>query len=75
MSAVTDRLEALAAMPKEWRVTSVFSDGKVRTHDQPLEAMAEAHAKGQRRFLGKVVATKDGVDITLDSVTVSKVTP
>lgn len=69
---VTQMLEAIATMPKEWRVTSIFSDGKVRILDQPLKGSAEAHAKAQRRFLGKVVANKDGIDITLDSVVVTQ---
>jgi len=62
-------LEALAAAPKEWRVTSVFSDGKVVTLDQPMKAQAEAHADGKRRFLGKTVSPA----VTLDSVTVSRI--
>ena len=67
---ITARLEALAAAPKVWRCISVFSDGKVRTCDQPMKSMAEAHAKAQRRFLNKVVATVDGKDITLNIVEV-----
>ncbi|TPI86414.1 hypothetical protein [Mesorhizobium sp. B2-8-9] len=72
MSDITKRLDALAAAPKVWRCVSVFSDGTVRNLDQPLQAMAEAHAKGQRRFLGKVCGkTKDGVPVTLDIVEVT----
>ncbi|AEH88180.1 hypothetical protein [Mesorhizobium opportunistum] len=67
---VVARLEALAAAPKVWRCISIFSDGKVRTHDQPTKAMAEGHATRQRRFLDKVVATVDGKNITLDIVEV-----
>ena len=67
---ITARLEALAAAPKDWRCISIFSDGKVRNCDQPTQSMAEAHAKVQRRFVDKVVATVDGKDITLDIVEV-----
>jgi hypothetical protein len=68
---ITARLEALAAMPKDWRCISIFSDGKVRNLDQPTKAQAEAHANGQRRFLGKVCGkTADGTPVTLDIVEV-----
>lgn len=67
---MTARLKALASAPKVWRCVSIFSDGKVRNFDQPMQSMAEAHAKSQRRFLNKVVATVDGKDITLDIVEV-----
>lgn len=70
---ITARLEALAAEPKNWRVTSTFSDGKVTTMDQPRQSMAEAHANGKRRYLGKVVKIIDGVNITLDSVEVTRI--
>lgn len=68
---ITKRLEALAAEPKNWRCTTTYSDGKVQTLDQPRQSMAEAHADGKRRFLGKVVHIKeDGTKVTCDSVVV-----
>ncbi|QPC90313.1 hypothetical protein [Mesorhizobium sp. INR15] len=66
---MTERLEALSALPKLWRVTSIFSDGVVRTLDQPLQASAENYANRKREFLGKVVA--DGVRLV--SVTVNRI--
>lgn len=65
------RLEALAAAPKDWRCTSIFSDGKVRTLDQPTKAQAESYANGQRRYLGKKMKTADGRTVTLDVVEVT----
>lgn len=64
------KLEALAAMPKDWRCVSIFSDGKVRTLDQPTKAQAESYANGQRRYLGKKIKTADGRTVTLDVVEV-----
>ena len=74
-------LARLAAAPKQWRCVSVFSDGVVRNCDQPTQAMAEAHAKRQRRFIGKPamhdngkpVTDKNGKPVTLDIVTVHRI--
>ena len=48
-----ERLAALAAQPKTHRVTSVFSDGLVRTFDAHCEAAAKAYADARAQFIGK----------------------
>jgi hypothetical protein len=63
------RLEALAAQPKTHRVTSVFSNGFVRTFDAHCEAAANNHADGLRRFIGR----KQGNHPTLTSVTIKAI--
>ncbi|MGX7874397.1 hypothetical protein ACVDG5_018045 [Mesorhizobium sp. ORM6] len=75
------RLEALAALPKEWRCTTTFSDGHKRVLEQALQGSIESYAKGQRRYLGKVathgngkpVIGSDGKPVTLVSVIVEKI--
>jgi hypothetical protein len=66
-------LTELAARPKTHRVTSVFSDGKVRTFDAHSGAAAEAHAKGLRRFLNRRETNRAGVVVWLVSVDVEAI--
>lgn len=50
---ILDRLNALAAAPKPWLVTTTYACGKVRTLRQPREAMARNFAERETRKIGR----------------------
>ena len=64
------RLEALAAGPKPWLVTSIWSNGE-RTLRQPREAMARNYAEREARRIGKdLISRETGETVQLLGVTV-----
>lgn len=50
---VLSKLEALAAAKRDWRVTTLYADGSVKTHDSHTRAGADNFAIGERRKIGR----------------------
>jgi hypothetical protein len=73
MTDIRAFLDSIAAQPKTYRVTSTFSDGKVRTFDAHSEAAANSHANGLRRFLNRKETRRAGVVVWLASVAVEAI--
>lgn len=69
MNAVA-RLEALAAGPKPWLVTTIYADGRTRTLRQPREAMARNFAEREASKIGRKLICRE----TLAEVEVVRVT-
>lgn len=74
MNDIVARLEALAASPREWRVTTRYECGKVRTFDAHSEAAANNHAVGERRKIGRELIDRAmGKKVRVVDVIVSKI--
>jgi len=72
--AIRAKLEALAAKPREWRVTTVYQDGAVRVLDQPTEKQAENYASRERLKVGKdLISRETGLPVRVVSVTVGRI--
>lgn len=68
---VMDRLNALAAAPKPWLVTTTYADGSVRILRQPREAMARSYAADVSRKIGRKLIDRDtGATVMVVSVDV-----
>lgn len=71
---MTARLEALAAGPKPWVVTTTFADGRVRTLRQPFEKSARNFAERESRNIGRDLINRDtGETVRIVSVVVEYV--
>ncbi|MCP4564044.1 MAG: hypothetical protein GY873_30210 [Bosea sp.] len=68
------RLEALAAAPREWRVTTHYADGATREHDTHTQAGAENFATGERRRIGRdLISRETGMPVRVVDVTVARI--
>lgn len=68
------RVEALAALPKEWRTSTFYDDGTVKFVDQPFQKSAENHADMQRQKLGRcLICRETGKTVRITNVTVSHI--
>lgn len=68
------RLEALAAKPREWRVTTHYADGATRQHDSHSQAGAENYATGERRKIGRALRSREtGLPVRVVNVTVARI--
>lgn len=66
------RLESLAAAPKDWLVTITYACGKIRTHRQPREVMAQNFAEREARKIGKrLIERETGRIVIIESVSVT----
>lgn len=71
---IRTKLEALAAVPRGWRVTSLYADGSVRTHDSHSLAGAKNFAIGERRKIGReLIDRASGKTVRLVEVTISAI--
>ncbi len=58
MSA-TALISAMLARPKQWRVSTIYADGAVRTHDVHSFGQAENWATGERRKIGRKLLSRE----------------
>lgn len=64
----------VAAMPRDWRVTTRYADGRVRTFDTRSEASANNHAITERRKIGRnLVDRETGATVRVVEVEVGKI--
>ncbi|RWX70430.1 hypothetical protein EN780_03280 [Mesorhizobium sp. M4B.F.Ca.ET.089.01.1.1] len=71
---ITKRLEALAAMPRNWRVTTHYADGATHHHDTHTAPQAENFAIGERRKIGRdLISRETGETVRVVSVTIGKI--
>lgn len=68
------RLEALAAKPRNWRVTTHYTDGRTRHHDTHSAAQAESYAVGERRKIGRdLISRETGEPVRVERVAIAKI--
>lgn len=66
---IEQRLAALAASPKPYRVVTTYACGKVRTLDVHSMGAAENHAFGERRKIGRdLIDRETGATVRVVSV-------
>lgn len=71
---ISTKLEALAAAPLGWRVTTLYADGSVKTHDSHSLAGAKNFAIGERRKIGReLIDRATGDKVRVVEVTVSAI--
>lgn len=68
------KLEALAAAPRGWRVTTLYADGSAKTHDSHVLAGAKNFAIGERRKIGReLIDRATGNKVRVVEVTISAI--
>lgn len=68
------RLEALAAAPRSWRVTTHYAGGMTRQHDAHSHAGAENFAIAERRKIGRdLISRETGETVRAVDVTVAPI--
>lgn len=71
---IRERLEALAALPREWRVTTHYESGATRHHDTHTAAQAENFAIGERRKIGRdLIERATGRTVRVVKVTIGRI--
>lgn len=71
---IRTKLEALAAAPRGWRVTTLYADGSVKTHDSHVLAGAKNFAIGERRKIGReLIDRATGNKVRVVEVTISAI--
>lgn len=71
---IRTKLEALAAAPRGWRVTSLYAGGSVKMHDSHSLAGAKNFAIGERRKIGRnLIDRVSGKKVRVIEVTISAI--
>lgn len=71
---IRDKLAALAAAPRGWRVAVLYVDGSVKTHDSRSLAGAKNFAIGERRKIGReLIDRATGNTVRIVEVTISEI--
>jgi len=71
---IAERLAALAAAPRNWRVTTHYADSAPYHHETHTSAQAETWAIGERRKIGKQLLSRETEkQVTVTAVTIGKI--
>lgn len=74
MTNTPDIIARMRAMPKAWRVVTIYDNGTSRTHETATEEQANNYATGDRRRIGKpLVDRASGRTVIVVSVTVERI--
>lgn len=74
MTDLRARLEALAAQPRNWRVTTHYAGGASKSYAAVNEAGANNYAIGERRKIGRYLISREtGERVLVTGVTIAQI--